>query len=723
MGDDGRHEDAATAARRAIALQPRNPNAYTALGHVLSLTKDLEGAAAACGQALAIAPDFAPAHLRRARIFRQTGNIEASLASCDVLIRLQPDDATPQVERGLTLAAADRGAEAEAAFREVLAQDPGHVEAVVGLTRSLLAARDSEGAIAELDRGILHAPGLSRLHVLRGLLNQKRGRMADAQADLRRAIELEPSNAPAYFSMGSFLSKSERYVEAVLFLEHAARLAPRTVDCYLQLAEVHRQLGHHSVAITLLEHGYSLAPERTDLLWLACWARMNGCAWQDYQSRIDDLKARAIASGQAISPFLVLALGLSGEETLLWTRAWAESQIPTPAVPAKRILSDELLRREGRIRVGYLSADFRGHAVAALVSEMFSLQDRGRFELYAYNIGRVDGSALGRSMAAGLDNLVDLAFLDDAGAAARIASDEIAILIDLTGFTTDGRSSILAYRPAPIQVNYLGYPGSLGTKHVDYIIADPIVASFDLQDQFDEAIVQLPHSYQPNDRRRPGADPEASREAHGLPASGFVFCCFNNNFKLTPLIFGIWMRLLRKVPGSVLWLFQGNDLAEANLRANAAAEGIEDGRIVFAPRVPYEQHLGRLGLADLFLDTLPYNAHTTASEALWCGVPLLTCIGSHFAGRVAASLLTAVGLPELITSSFDEYELTAIALALDPARLGALRARLAGAKLTAPLFDTPRYTRNFEAALEQMVAICEAGEAPRPFAILDQTPV
>jgi predicted O-linked N-acetylglucosamine transferase (SPINDLY family) len=648
---------------------------------------------------------------------RQTGNIDESLAGCDALIRLKPGDATALVERGLTLALAGRGDEAEAAFRDALALDPGHVDALAGVSRSLLAAHDADGAIAELDRGIRHAPGLARLHMLRGLLNQKRGRMADAQSDFRRAIELEPSDPQAYFSMGTFLLKVERHVEAVLFLEHAARLAPDMVDCYHQLAEVHRQLGHHSVAITLLEHGYGLAPERTDMRWLACWVRMNGCAWQDYHSRIEDLRARAIAAGQPLSPFLILAVGLSGAETLLWARAWAEAQMPLPAMPARRTLGDTSLRRADRIRVGYVSADFRGHAVAALVAEMFSLHDRSRFDLYGYNVGRVDGSALGRSMADGLDHLVDLAFLDDSQASDRIASDEIAILVDLTGFTTDGRPGIFAYRPAPIQVNYLGYPGTMGTKHIDYIIADPVVAPSALEDQFDEAVVRLPHSYQPNDRRRPHADPEATRAAHGLPDTGFVFCCFNANYKITPLVFGIWMRMLRDVPGSVLWLFQGNDLAEINLRNNAASAGIDEGRIVFAPRAPYDKHLGRLGLADLFLDTLPYNAHTTASEALWCGVPVLTCIGSQFAGRVAASLLTAVGLPELITASFDEYEREAIALARDPARIGALRARLAENRDTAPLFDTPRYVRNYEAALERMVTMHEAGEAPRAFAI------
>ena len=489
------------------------------------------------------------------------------------------------------------------------------------------------------------------------------------------------------------------------------------VEAFQQLAEAHRALGHHSVAITLLEHAHGLAPGRIDLLWMACWARMHGCVWQDYGTRIGDLMARAVAAGHTVSPFMIMAFGLPDLDTHLWTRAWAEANMPAPAValPPRAARA----RADGRIRVGYLSADFRAHATSALVSEVFRLQDRSRFALFGYNIGRTDGSALGHGMAMAMDQMVELAFLDDREAAGRIAEDDIDILVDLKGFTTDSRPGILAYRPAPIQVNYLGYPGSMGTTYVDYILADAVVAPFAMQPFFDEAIVHLPHSYQPNDRRRPGADPHATRDAHGLPTTGFVFCCFNANYKLTPLVFGIWMRLLRDVPGSVLWLLQGNDLADLNLRAAAIGHGIDGDRLVFAPRAGYDHHLARLGLANLFLDTLPVNAHTTASEALWCGVPVLTCTGTHFTSRVAASLLTAVGLPELITASLADYEREALALACDPARLAGLRERLVANRDTAPLFDTPRYVKNYEAALERMMERREAGLTPEAFEIED----
>ncbi len=714
--EGGRHAQAVTAAKRAAAIR-RSAQSLAALAHVLSFTPDLEAAAAACAQALSLDPASAPAHLRQAIIRRRMRDVEGSLASCDSLIALQPASATGYLERGITLVEAGRQGEAESEFRSALLHDPASGDALMGLSRCLIETDDADLAIVELDRGIAHVKDGARLHMLRGLLHQKRGRFEDAFKGLRQAIELSPRDPVAYLNMGVLLLKAERDVLAIAFFEQAARLKPDMVAAYVQLAEAHRHLGHHSVVIALLDHAHSLAPEQLEIRWMACWARMHACAWQGYDDKIRGLRADAIASGHTISPFMIMAFGLPNLETLLWNRAWAETFMPPSPNPLARYDQPSERRPHDRIRIGYLSADFRGHATAALVSEVFRLQDRGRFELFGYNIGRSDGTDLGQSMVTALDHMVDLCFHTDREAAERIAEDGLEILVDLKGFTTDSRPAILAHRPAPIQVAYLGYPSSMGSKMIDYIIADAVVAPFEHQPFFDEAIVHLPHSYQPNDRRRPGSQADVSREAHGLPEEAFVFCCFNNNYKLTPLVFEIWMRLLAVVPGSILWLLQANNAAADNLRAAALTHGISGERLVFAPRLAYDQHLSRLGLADLFLDTLPVNAHTTASEALWVGVPVLTCTGSHFASRVAASLLTSIGLPELITADLASYEHEALALARDPERLAALRAHLVANRSTAPLFDTPRYTRNYEAALTRMVERREAGLSPEPFAV------
>ncbi|MBE7220039.1 MAG: hypothetical protein INR64_16335, partial [Caulobacteraceae bacterium] len=504
--------------------------------------------------------------------------------------------------------------------------------------------------------------------------------------------------------------------QAIPFFEQALRLKPDLVDSFVYLAECCRGLSDYGTAAALLDHAAAIAPDQSWLRIALLWARMHACDWRPLGAALRDDLSRCIATGSSFSPFIVMALGLPNHETLLWTRAWTEANLPRAPAALGRPAPEA--GRE-RIRVGYLSADFRGHATAVLVMGLFELHDRGRFEIFGYNIGRGDGSAMGERMTAALDRFVDLSFLGDRDAAQRIADDRIDVLVDLKGFTTDSRPAILSYRPAPIQVNYLGFPGTMGTPHVDYVVVDETVAPFEHQPFYDERIVHLPHCYQPNDRDRAGADPGARRADHGLPEPGFVFCCFNNTYKITPLVFDIWMRLLRAVEGSVLWLFEANAQAHANLLREAAERGIDPRRLVFAPRLGYAQHMARLGLADLFLDTLPVNAHTTASDALWAGVPVLTMLGPLFAGRVAASLNRAVGLPDLVVDSFAAYEAEALALARDPARLGALRGRLAANRMTAPLFDSPRYARDFEAALERMVAIHDAGGAPEAFAVED----
>jgi predicted O-linked N-acetylglucosamine transferase (SPINDLY family) len=302
-------------------------------------------------------------------------------------------------------------------------------------------------------------------------------------------------------------------------------------------------------------------------------------------------------------------------------------------------------------------------------------------------------------------------------AARLIHADHIDILVDLKGYTHHARPAISAYRPAPVQVSYLGYPATMGGDFIDYIIVDPFVAAAGQQSLFTERLVHLPGSYQVNDRRREIEEPGISRLACGLPSEGLVLCCFNNSYKISPLFFDIWMRLLRSVPGSVLWLLETNELVKHNLRSEAEKRGVDSGRLVFAPVVPSAEHLGRHRHADLFLDTLPCNAHTTASDALWAGLSVLTCCGDTFAGRVAGSLLTAVGMPELVTQSLEEYEQTALALARDPQRLIALRRKLQNNRDASALFDLPRLTRNIEAAYERMWQTCLSGQTPAAFSI------
>jgi predicted O-linked N-acetylglucosamine transferase (SPINDLY family) len=369
-----------------------------------------------------------------------------------------------------------------------------------------------------------------------------------------------------------------------------------------------------------------------------------------------------------------------------------------------------------RLRVAYLSADFHDHATAYLTAELFELHDRGRFEIIGVAFGPDDRSDMRRRVARAFDQFHDVQGWSDRAIAELVNDLDVDIAVDLKGHTQGARLGALAYRPAAIQVSYLGYPGTTGADFIDYVIADPIVLPFDQQPFYTERIVHLPDCYQVNDSKRKAAPTTPARQEAGLPGHGFVFCCFNNNYKIAPPVFDAWMRLLGGLEGSVLWLLEDNREARENL-GKAAARGIDPARLVFAGRLPHEEHLARYRCADLFLDTLPYNAHTTASEALWTGLPVLTCRGASFAGRVAASLLHAVGLPELVTGSLGEYEALAGRLAGDPSRLGELRRRLAQNRSTFPLFDTDRFRRHLETAYARMWGLRQRGERPQSFAV------
>jgi predicted O-linked N-acetylglucosamine transferase (SPINDLY family) len=367
--------------------------------------------------------------------------------------------------------------------------------------------------------------------------------------------------------------------------------------------------------------------------------------------------------------------------------------------------------------LAYLSADFHDHPTAYLMAELFERHDRNKFEILGISSGPDRRSEMRSRLIAAFDRFVDVRRVSDLEAARLLRDAEVDIAIDLKGFTQNCRPNILAHRPAPIQVNYLGYPGTLGAEYIDYILADEFVIPGDHQIHYSEKVVYLPGCYQVNDTKRKIAERTPARAEVGLPEQGFVFCCFNNSFKLTPRIFDIWMRLLSRIDNSVLWLLQGSATAESNLRREAQARDIDPSRLIFAPRMKLEKHLARHRLADLFLDTLPYNAHTTASDALWTGLPVVTCAGTTFAGRVAGSLLQAVGLPELVTTTLEDYEALALRMATDQGLLRESKEKLARNRLTAPLFDSERFRVHIETAYTTMRDIHQRGEESKAFAV------
>ena len=442
-------------------------------------------------------------------------------------------------------------------------------------------------------------------------------------------------------------------------------------------------------------------------------ANMHVCNWASLAADTEEI-GRDIDAGKLVStPYVLIAADLSEARQLTAAQTFCRDRYPMSPEPVWRGQT----YRHDKIRIGYVSAEFHEQATAHLTADLYECHDRSAFELYAFATGKNDGSPMRKRLESAFDVFSDVSQCSDRGVAEAIRHAEIDILINLNGYFGGERTRVFALRPAPVQVNYLGYPATMGAAYMDYILADKIVIPEDRRGDYAEKVVYLPDTYQPNDRKKRVSERSLTRRDCGLPETGFVFCCFNNNFKLTPDVFDIWMRLLRGVEGSVLWLYEGNAAAKRNLLHEAQARGVTSDRLVFAPFVPHPEHLARGHLADLFLDTLPHNAHTTASDALWCGVPVLTCLGSTFAGRVAASLVCAAGLPELAVHSLEDYEALAERLAGDPAMLAGLKRRLAESRDTMALFDTPRYARSLEAAYRTMWHRTQEGEAPASFTV------
>lgn len=653
-----------------------------------------------------------------------------------------PDALQARLRQALALHREGRIQEARPLYESILSTHPTHF-ATLNLLGSLLrACGDPAGALATIDRAIAVDASSAGSHNNRGNALQDLRRHEEALASFEQALRLDPKLPEACNGRGNALRALRRLDEAMASYEQAKRLRPaypeaecnrgnvlldlrryaEAIECYDRaiagkpdLAEAHHNRGNALQALGRFEEAarsYAGALQvRPDYefargLWLH--AKMLVCDWTGLAGSLGETAVR-IAHDERVSPMLpVLSLFDSPQLHRLAARRWTRTHHPgSDALGPLRAREPS-----ERIRIGYFSADFRNHPVSYLTAGLFEAHDRHRFEVYGFSYGPGEQDAMRRRISAGFDRFVDVTRDSDL-AVARLAREMgLDIAIDLGGYTQDARVGIFSFRAAPVQVGLLGYPGTLGAPFMDYIVGDEVVIPPASRELYDEKVAWLPW-FQPNDAAREVSDRAFSRAQAGLPEDAFVFCCFNTHYKITPQTFDGWMRILRAVPDSVLWLREHSPAGTANLRREAEQRGVSPRRLHFAPLLPeMADHLARQRLADLFLDTSPYNAHTTASDALWVGLPVLTCIGRSYAGRVGASLLTAAGLPELVTRSQAEYEAAAIALAGDRERLAALRERVTAARTLAPLFDTVRYTRNLESAFEAMHARWRAGLPP-----------
>jgi protein O-GlcNAc transferase len=676
---------------------------------------DLAAAERLFGRVLDAAPAHPVALQHLGVIALQLGRRAEGAALLQRAAATRPEDPGIQFNLALALRALDRIDAAAAHYERAIALAPGFADAHVNLANLRRAQGRLDEAEAGYRRALAAAPEHAGAHNNLGGLLQDLGAFEAAATAHRQALALNPHNAGAHSNLGNALLALGRRDAAIVAFRQALALAPGLPHAQLGLATALRQNGELEAAVAALEAALAARPDHAETLSQLVYWQQQLCRWDNLAARQAAL-VTAVEGGAIAVPFTLLSLPSTAAQRQICARAWMARAV-TGARPIEIAARPAHAPDSSPIHLGYLSSDYHEHPIAYLIAELLERHDRQRFTIHGYSIGPDDGGPYRRRIAAACDRFVDLEALSHGDAARRIAADRIDILIDLNGGTLGARPRILAHRPAPIQVNYLGYPGTMGAGFMDYAIVDPVVAPPDEQAWFDERLVHLPHCYQANDSRRPVAAAAPTRQAAGLPNDGFVFCCFNSSYKLRPEFLEIWLRLLAAVPGSVLWLLEFAPSASDRLRALAQASFIDPRRLVFAPSLRFPEHLARQPLADLYLDTLPYGGHTTASDALWCGVPLIACRGATFPGRVGASLLTALGLPELITESLEAYEGLALALARDPDRLAGLRRRLRDHRDRQPLYDGARFARDIERAYAAMLTRQRAGLPPAPIRI------
>ncbi|WP_298289868.1 tetratricopeptide repeat protein [Thiomonas sp.] len=602
-------------------------------------------------------------------------------------------------------------------LRKALELSPQNPEAYFNLAEAELAVGNLDDAIANYERTLVLKPVYPDARFgLAQAVRLRRG-WAEAIPHYQIAAAQAPDSPVAHHALASALVMGGHVNDALRLFEEGVKKWPTHADLWVGLGSTRFVVSQIPQAIEAYEKAIELAPQRVDALDGLVECRRRDCDWRDdmleLEQRLRQAYLQAVATGQNVPMriFTALYTPFGPAELLAIARSNAQGAKPVGARPLMR---DAVLRDQGRIRVGYLIADVRNHPNAHNTLLLYGLHDRQRFEVFTYSWGPDDNSPYRQKILRDSEHFVEMRGWSDEAMAQRIAADGIHILVDLMGHTGDNRMGVLARRPAPVQINYLGFPGTSGADFVDYIIGDPVVTPLDRAGDFSESLIILPDTYQINSVREVPLPPPLPRAQLGLPEQGFVYCCFNNPYKIDPHVFGIWMDILSQVPGSVLWLFQGSARVDAHLRAQAERAGIDPARLVFAPSVPREQHIARIQAADLFLDTDRYNAHTTASDALWAGVPLLTVPGETFASRVAASLLRAAQLPDCVQPDWDAYASKAVALAQQAksAELQNWKQHLRERRMRLPVFDTPRLVRHLEAAYMEVDSRVRAGQPP-----------
>jgi predicted O-linked N-acetylglucosamine transferase (SPINDLY family) len=694
-----RFSDAEPCLKAAYAINASTASTVYNYGLVLSELSRPKDALMLFDKAVALAPNDAEAWNSRGLALKALARFDDAVASYGKAIALRPGYADAHYNLGNVLKDLGRNADALASYDQAIALNPGHAGAYNNRSNALHDLKRTGEALASVERAIVLNPADAVAYYNRGCILRDTERYDEALASYDRSLALNPAGVDALHNRGIVLTLMSRYVDAAATFEKVTGLQPSRFDAYFGQANALQQLTRYAEAAVVYNKILTFDPQQVEALAQSLLCEMHLAEWSGYGKKSDTLVALSATQDLAVTPFPLLPI-----PTNLGTRRRSAEWFIRDEYPAAvEPLWKGNVYAHDRPRVAYFSTDFRAHPVAFLIAELFERHDRSRIDTVGFSISRKADDEMHHRIASAFGAFHEVASKSDAEIARLVRDLEIDILVDLNGLTAGYRPGIFARRPAPVQVNYLGFPGTMGAPYIDYIIGDHTLIPPEHFDGYTEKVVHLPHSFQVNDTKRGIAENLPSRTELGLPEDGFVFCCFNNSYKLTPDVFDMWMRLLTKTPGSVLWMRQDSAVAQANLIAEAKKRGVAAERLVFAPRTPtMADHLARQQRADLFLDTFYYNAHTTASDALWAGLPLVTCIGDTYASRVAASLLMALDMPELITHSHADYEALILQLVADPSRLAETRARLTRNIKTQPLFDIARFTRHIEDAYLQM---------------------
>ena len=741
-------DEAVTAYQKAIEINPNYPALHNNLGHTYKELGELDKALQCYKSAIIHNPDFVDSHNHLGVVLNDLKRHNEAIVSFERALSIQPDNFDTHYNFANTLKNLGRSDEAISRFNIAIDINPNFAEAHNNFGNLLTDIHQYDEAIIKFNKAISLKPNFSEAYYNMGNLltdidrfdeaaeNYKKAvkfnpdfagayhNLGNALKDLgqndnairsyKKAIDIKPDFVEAYNNLGNFLTELNQFDEALIYYKKAIDIKPSYAEVYQSMGKLFEKKDSVNDALNCYKKALLIDKDIEYLLGSLLSFKMKFCIWDDLSIYIAELERRIINHEKVIDPYSLLGLiddsNVQQKTSLIGSSKHSQKKFVLPNLNS--------YPKHPKIRIGYFSPDFREHPVGLLTAELYELHDRDHFEVYAFSLLADTNDEVNLRIKAGVDNFYDVHIMSVKDIVLLSRSLEIDIAIDLGGFTAHSRLDIFAMFAAPIQINYLGYPGTMGSNYYDYIIADKSLISEDSKSNFSENIIYLPNCYMPQDRSRKVSEKPLSRQECNLPEDGFVFCCFNNIFKITPKEFDIWMRLLSKINGSVLWLLKANASSEINLKNEAKKRGVDPERLIFANKLAIEEHLARQKLANLFLDTFTFNAHTTASDALWVGLPVLTKVGKGFAARVASSLLTALEIPELIATSENEYEALALTLATNPEKLATIKRKIVANRTLAALYDTETYTKDLEKAYSYAYERYSSGLQPKELKLL-----